>query len=119
MAQIPLNKFVRKFKILSDFNNSKTPLYTCPFQRATIILTVQAANIVNRNATVSVGISSIDDKTLYYLVSGFVIPRNDSANLALGKVLLLDGDSLVAYTDTDTASGVQVTFALLEAFNET
>lgn len=116
MAQIPLNKFVRKFKLLSDFEVGQEPFYICPSQRATIILTVQAANISDSTATISVGISSAEDKTLYYLVSGFPVPKNDSANVALGKVLIVAGDAIVAYTDT--ASAVQASFALLEAFNE-
>jgi len=119
MAQIPLNKFVRRFRLLTDINTDFTPFYICPSQRATIILTVQAANMTNKTATVSVGISSAADKTLYYLVSGFTVPRNDSANVILGKVLIIDGDAILAYTDTDTASGVHVSFSLLEAFNDT
>jgi hypothetical protein len=118
MAQIPLNKFVRKFKLLSDFKTDSSPLYICPSQRATIVLTIQAANITNKTATVTVGVSSIDDRTLYYLVSGYTIPRNDSVDLALGKILLIAGDTIIAYTDVDTSSGVQTSFALLEAFNE-
>jgi len=118
MAQIPLNKFVRRFRLLTDIDTDITPFYICPSQRATIILTIQAANITNKTATVSVGVSSAADKTLYYLVSGFAVPRNDSANVILGKVLITEGDGVLAYTDKDTASGVHVSFSLLEAFNE-
>jgi hypothetical protein len=50
------------------------------------------------------------------LVSGFPIPVKDSANVALGKVLITAGDSIVAFSDTTNA--VDVSFSLLEAFNE-
>lgn len=116
MAQIPLNKFVRKILTVPIYTTDIVPFYTCPSQRATIVLTIQGANKTNNVSTLTVGISSIDTKTLYYLVSGFPIPVKDSANVALGKVLITAGDSLVAFSDTTNA--VDVSFSLLEAFNE-
>jgi hypothetical protein len=116
MAQIPLNKFVRKILTLPLYTRNIEPLYVCPSQRATIVLTVQAANKTNNVPTLTVGVSSIDTKTLFYLVSGFPIPVKDSANVALGKVLITAGDSIVAFSDTTNA--VDVSFSLLEAFNE-
>lgn len=116
MAQIPLNKFVRKFTVPGTFAANIAPIYTCPSQRATIILTVQAANVSNNTATVCFGISSIDDKTLYFLASGYPIPVKDSVNVSLGKVLLVEGDSIVVFSDTSNA--INVSLSLLEAFNE-
>jgi hypothetical protein len=116
MAQIPLNKFVRKILTLPLYTRNIEPLYICPSQRATIILTIQAANKTNTASTLTVGVSSIDTKTLFYLVSGYPIPVKDSANVALGKVLIVAGDSIVAFSDTTNA--VDVSFSLLEAFNE-
>jgi hypothetical protein len=117
MAQIPLNKFVRKIFTLPTYTLNILPVYTCPSQRATIILTIQGANKSNNTSTMTIGISNIDTKTLFYLVSGFPIPVKDSANVALGKVLITAGDSIVAFSDTTSA--VDVSFSLLEAFNDT
>lgn len=116
MAQIPLNKFVRKFVLPGQYALNIEPVYTCPSQRATIILTVQVANISNSVTTVSMGVSSIDDKTLYYLTSGYPIPVKDSVNVSLGKVLLTAGDSIVVFSDT--SNSLNVSLSLLEAFNE-
>lgn len=116
MAQIPLNKFVRKFVLAGEYAANIEPIYTCPSQRATIILTVQAANITNSVATICLGVSSNDDKTLYYLTSGYPIPVKDSVNVSLGKVLLTAGDSIVVFSDSSDA--INISFSLLEAFNE-
>jgi hypothetical protein len=116
MAQIPLNKFVRKIFTLPTYTTNIEPFYICPSQRATIVLTIQGANKSNNVSTLTVGVSNVETKTLYYLVSGFPIPVKDSANVALGKVLIVAGDSLVAFSDTTNA--VDASFSLLEAFNE-
>jgi hypothetical protein len=116
MAQIPLNKFVRKIAQLGTFTSNIQPIYVCPSQRATIILTVQSANVSNNTATISIGVSSIDDKTLYFLASGYPVPVKDSVNVTLGKVLLIAGDSIVIFSDTPNA--IHTSLSLLEAFNE-
>lgn len=116
MAQIPLNKFVRKFVVPKQYTPNIEPVYTCPSQRATIILTVQVANVSNSVTTVSMGISSLEDKTLFYLASGYPIPVKDSVNVSLGKVLLTAGDSIVVFSDN--VDSLNVSLSLLEAFNE-
>lgn len=116
MAQIPLNKFTRYIGTLSTFTPNIIPIYVCPDQRATIVLSVQCANVANSSTeTITIGISSATDKTLYYLVSGFNIPKNDAANMALGKVLITEGDGVVAYCSAPSA--VNIVLSLLEAFN--
>lgn len=115
MAQIPLNKFRREFKKLSTYSANIEPLYICPSQRATIILSIQAANISSNNVTVSVALSSSTTKTLFHLVSGYGIPKNDAANMALGKVLMTDGDGFVAYASDNNS--IDLTVSLLEAYN--
>jgi hypothetical protein len=116
MAQIPLNKFTRYIGTLTTYTPNIVPIYVCPDQRATIILSIQCANVVNNSTeTVTIGISSKTDKTLYYLVSGFNIPKNDAANMALGKVLVTEGDGVVAYCSAPSA--VNIVLSLLEAFN--
>jgi hypothetical protein len=116
MAQVPLNKFVRKFAVPSTYTSNILPIYICPSQRATIILTVQVANVSNNTATICFGISSIEDKTLYFLASGYPVPVKDSVNVSLGKVLLTAGDSIVVFSDTENALNLSI--SLLEAFNE-
>jgi len=71
--------------------------------------------VTNSNVTVSVGLSSASTKTLFHLVSGFGIPKNDAANMALGKVLMTEGDGFVAYSDTNNS--IDLTLSILEAYN--
>jgi len=114
MAQIPLNKFLNRNLLVPDYGGSVQTFYVCPSQRATIILNIQCANITNSPTTITVGISSAN--TLFYLVSGFTIPKNDAANISLGKILLTPNDGIFSYASS--ASGISMSVAMLESFND-
>lgn len=116
-VQIPLNRFRRvSFPLLT------TPrvMYTAPFGRAAILLTSLATNTTNTSQTVSMSISSANNITQYTwniidLVNTATIGGNDTANVTIGKIVLVEGDILLA--SCSSLSGIHLTLGILEAVN--
>ncbi len=114
MATVPLNLFRNLTVPLST--QSVAPLYyQAPYQRAAIILTTQIANITNQNQTVTAALSSATYNSTTYLISGFTIPAYDAANIAMGKIVLTEGDKLILYSSTN--NGLHATLSILETIN--
>lgn len=116
MATIPLNFFRRVSLTLST---SGTPLYTAPFDRAAIILTALASNITGSTQTVTLGISGNNytetGNEYFDVVRDFEIPAYDTANLAIGKIILGQYDQLIA--SSGSLSSITLTLSVLEAVN--
>ena len=114
MATVPLNLFRSLLTPLST-TGLVPSLYTAPTQRAAIILTAQTTNITNSYQTVTASISSATASTQTFLVSGFAIPPNDAANIILGKIVLTEGDKLIASCSQNNS--VHLTLSILETIN--
>lgn len=118
MAQVPLNHFVRAS---AQLFTTYTQVYSAPVDRAAIILTALAANVTSSPQTVTIGISGNGDgafvaKRQYIdVVKSFEIPANDTANLAIGKIVLENYDGI--YALTSTVSGINLTLSVLETLN--
>lgn len=125
-VQVPLNRFRRAASPLRTANVLQ-PIYTVPFDRAAILLASLATNLSAVDQTVTIAVSS----TKAAIVSGFVTPGPDgftylvnrakiggfdSANLTIGKVVLVDGDQVYASCSVGLSS-VHLTLSILEAVN--
>jgi hypothetical protein len=115
MAQTPLNYFRR---VSAKLDSSPTVYYEAPFDRAAIILTALASNTTTSTLTVSLGLSgnnyTVTGKEYFDIVKNFQVPGNDTVNLTIGKLVLEEFDQLLAYS---SASGITITFSVLEALN--
>lgn len=114
MANIPLNLFRNITLTLGTFVPN-TALYTAPTERATIILNAQAANTTTTFQTVTLAVSSKSNSTRAFLISGFTIPPNDTANLILGKIVLVEGDRLLGWSSS--SNSVDLFISILETIN--
>lgn len=114
MANIPLNLFRNITTTLGVFVPN-TVLYTAPVSRATIVLNAQAANTTANFQTVTLAISSKTNGTQAYLLSGFTMPPNDTANLILGKIVLIEGDKLLGWASSNNS--VDLFISILETIN--
>lgn len=114
MASIPLNLF-KNITLTLDTYVPNVALYTAPASRATIVLNAQAANITQNFQTVTLAVSSKANNSQAYLLSGFVIPPNDTASLILGKIVLIEGDRLLGWTSS--ANSVDLFISILETIN--
>jgi hypothetical protein len=114
MANIPLNLFRNITQTLGIYTPNVI-IYTAPTSRATIILNAQAANTTASFQTVTLAISSKSNNTQAYLLSGFSIPPNDTANLILGKIVLIEGDRLLAWAGSNNS--VDLFISILETIN--
>lgn len=115
MAKIPLNYFRRVGYALSA-----TPqlIYEVPFDRASILLTVLATNITSNIHTVTVSVStalSENGDPYIDLIKDFQIGGNDVANITIGKVVIVEGDKILAHSDA--LSAINLNLSILEAVN--
>jgi len=118
MANIPLNLFKNLTLSLSTYsNNEEAVIYTSPVQRASILLNVQATNISSEYQTISLALSSKNNSTQAFIVSGFNIPPFDTASLTLGKVVLVEEDKLLCWSNDNKK--VDLIISLLETINTT
>ena len=110
---------------LNTFTSRQTELttteqvaYTAPSGYTAVVLLAQAANITSSGASVTFivrdnsGGSPIDTE----LADEFVLAPHDSAGLLTGKLVLEEGNSLVALSGTNSA--VKLTLSMLETLNE-
>ena len=116
MAQVPLNKFVR---VSAAATTTLTQVYSAPVDTAAIMLTVLASNVTTSPQTVSLGISGNGDglgnvmpKPFFYVVKDFQLSPNDVTNLAVGKIVLDNYDTLIVREGSN--STVVMTLSILE-----
>lgn len=115
MATIALNKFRRIGTILTT-----TPqmIYKVPFDKATIILTALGTNTTPNIQTVSISVSTINPLNgapYIDLVKNIEIGAYDAAHLTIGKVVITDGDSLLA--QCSNLSAISLNLSILESVN--
>jgi hypothetical protein len=115
MANIPLNKFRR---ISLPLVPTSSKIYSVPFDRAGIVLIALGTNVTNAPQTVTLTVSSTDPDngvSPIDVIKNVEIGAYDAAHLTIGKLVLTDGDTLLARCDT--LSGVNLTLSILEAVN--
>lgn len=115
MATVPLNLFRNLTIQLSSYQAPGQAIYTSPNSRASIILNAQAANITNNFQTVTLAVSSKSNSTRSFLISGFSIPPYDTANLILGKIVLVEGDRLIGWSGSNNT--IDLFVSILETIN--
>jgi hypothetical protein len=127
MALIPLNTFKTKTSLLSS--NTTSTVYTAPIGVTSIVLMAQIANISTSTQNVTVkhfrnrrvlrdaqGLGEQPGNTESILVKDFAIPKNDSASVITGKLIIEELDSIRAYA---VNSGTcQLVLSILETANE-
>ena len=99
--------------ISANLETSNTVLYTAPNGYTSIILMAQVANINTAPATVVFGWNNNVANT--ELVYNYSVPTNEAANLLTGKLVLQNGHSI--YASSDTADALKITFSILESLN--
>lgn len=119
MAQVPLNHFVRASTPLVT---TYTQVYSAPTDTAAIMLTILATNVTSTVQSVTVGLSGnggsfVAARRYVDIVKNFQVPANDTANLAIGKIVLENYDGL--YALCSSASGISLTLSVLETLNTT
>ena len=92
MAKTQFNIFRR---IAATLGSTDADLYRTPSGKAGIILTAQAANIGSTTKTVNLSISGSDGITTE-LANTISIPGYDSRSLILGKIVIAEGDVILA-----------------------
>ena len=128
MAQLPLNTFKTKTKVLGADTGTHAVVYTAPIGVTSIILMAQVANLTTdthyvnfihyRNRPVladSQGNGAQDGNTYSPLVVDFGIPANDAGSPLAGKMIIEQLDKIVAYADT--TSTLQLVLSVLETAN--
>jgi len=124
MADIPLNYFLRKSV---SFSNTLSAVYTAPFDRAAIVLAGYVTNTTSNDYSIQVGISGVGNpasfipRKPYFDVVGpdFLIPANDTCNIAPQKLVLQEFDCLLIKTTTTPASSLKFNLSILETINQT
>jgi hypothetical protein len=114
-VRIPLNKFQR---VSYQLTTTPTKYYTVPFDRASIVLIGLGTNLTPDMHTVTIAISSGDlalGQTYTEIIKDIEIGAKDAAHLLVGKVVLTDGDSIIAHCSG--LSAINLTLSLLEAVN--
>jgi hypothetical protein len=112
-TKIPLNFFRR---VSSAVTTTDQPIYTCPFDRAAIIISAYATNITDTTQTVNVKLSSNGVlNSNYTIVSALPILPNDAVNLVINKIVLTEQDVFIISAPNDNA--VNVTLSILESVN--
>lgn len=134
MAQqkIPLNKFRSKFLVIP---NVLTEVYTAVFDRATILLNVQATNITAETQTVTLIVSAggNPEGTLdpyiegpnnrFAVVESLPIPPYDARTLVSGRLVLRGKDNNFQIPDklliqASNENSVHLSLGILEAVNK-
>ena len=135
MALIPLNTFKTKTVVLST--NTNAAVYTAPVGVTSIVLMANVANVdTYSTSTLSQGYHAVTfahhrnlpvlpdaqgnggqaGNVTTELVSGYVIPPNDSANMLSGKMIIESLDSIWAYSDSENV--LKLTLSILETANQ-
>lgn len=111
MAVLPLNTFRTITRLLTT---TQQTLYTCPTGVTGIILLAQVAN-VDPLETHSVTFKHVRARTETELLKNSPIPVEDARTMLTGRLVLEEGDRLVALADTNT--GLKITLSLVESAN--
>lgn len=117
MAQVPLNHFARASTPLVT---TYTQVYSAPTDTAAIMLSILASNVTSSVQTITIGLSGnggsfVATRRYIDLIKNFQIPANDTANIAIGKIVLENYDGL--YALCSSASGISLTLSVLETLN--
>jgi hypothetical protein len=112
MARTQFNVFKR---LQTTLGITDADLYKTPAGKAGIILTAQAANIGATTKSVTMSISASDGITTE-LGQSIAIPAYDSRSLILGKIVMVEGDTLLCREES-SSNEVKLTIALLETVN--
>jgi hypothetical protein len=93
-------------------------IYTAPAGYTAIVLNAQAANIKSPNADVTVTLKLDKGGVENVLIKELVIPPNDAANLATGKLVLQSGDKLVGFIENgEGPNALDLTLSFLETLD--
>lgn len=112
--KIPLNNFKR---VSAELQTSQTSIYVAPEKRASILLSAIGSNLTSTTQTITLGVSSLNQSNSYYdIIKNFQIPKYDAANLTIGKMVLAQGDVLIA--SSVSANAINLTLSILETINE-
>lgn len=117
MAQVPLNHFAR---VSATLNTTLTQVYSAPVDTAAIMLTILASNTTSNPQTITIGVSGNGGsnwpaRPFYNIVKNFLVPGNDTTNIAIGKIVLENYDVIIA--KCDASSSVDLTLSILETLN--
>jgi hypothetical protein len=128
MAQLPLNTFKTKTKILGVTTGTTSTVYTAPIGITSIVLMAQVANLTTGTAAITFihyrnrpvladaqGNGRQDGQTESILVNKFGVPANDAGVPLAGKMIIESLDSVRAYSDTPDA--LQLVLSVLETAN--
>jgi hypothetical protein len=112
-TKIPLNFFKRVSAVVTTTDQ---PIYTCPLDRAAIIISAYATNITETLQTINVKLSSNNvTGSNYTIVSALPILPNDAVNLVINKIVLTEEDVFIISAPNNNA--VNVTLSILESVN--
>jgi len=125
MAKIPLNLFKRKSQSLTTVN---TKVYEAPIQRAGIVINALASNLTDVPQTITAAVSTVPTidnpiSTYFEIIKNFELAPNDATNIVVNKLVLFQGDILMAkagttYYPVGTSNpAVNITLSILEAVN--
>jgi len=124
MAKYPLNLFKRKTQSLTT---AATWFYEAPIQRAGIIITALASNLTPVPQTITLGLSTqltdYSPQSYFEIIKNFEIPPNDASNVVVNKLVMYQGDILVAsaganfYPIETNNPAVNLTLSILESVN--
>lgn len=93
-------------------------IYTAPAGYTAIVLNAQAANVKSPNADVTVTLKLDKGGVENVLIKELVIPPNDAANLATGKLVLQSGDKLVGFiANGEGPNALDLTLSFLETLD--
>jgi ribosomal protein L18 len=105
----PINTFKT---ITASLTTTNEILYTAPAITSTIILMAQVTNITESTATVSASHYDDDSATETELIKNFTVPVADAVGILVGKLVLTQGQSFKASSDTNDS--LKITLSLLE-----
>jgi len=123
MAQ--LNTFKSLQYSFLDENTADLPggvdphvIYTAPAGYTAIVLNAQAANVKSPNADVTVTLKLDKGGAENVLIKELIIPPNDAANLATGKLVLQSGDKLIGFIENlEGPNALDLTLSFLETLD--
>jgi len=111
--RIPLNFFRR---VSTAVTTTQQPIYTVPFDRASIIISAYATNLTDEVQTISVKLSTVAlSGSMYTIVSGWPILPYDATNIVINKIVLTEDDSFIVLAGNNNA--VNINLSILESVN--
>lgn len=108
-----LNEF-KSFQ--SELTTTDEVVYTAPSNRSTVILMAQVANITSSVSEVTFMVRDNANSVDTELVKDFAIAPNDASGLLTGKLVVEEGNELIASSSDNSA--LKLTLSLLETLNE-